>query len=44
MLDYVKRLEEQPALDAVFLQSHNLQTSDPQKPVRFVITANWLDK
>lgn len=44
MLDYVKRLEEQPALDAVFLQSHSLQINDPQKPVRFVITANWLDK
>ena len=44
MLDYLRRLEEQPALDAVFLQSHNLQNNDPQKPVRFVITADWLNK
>jgi len=44
MLEYVKRLEDQPALDAVYLQSHNLQSDNPQKPVRFVITADWLDK
>lgn len=44
MLEYVQRLEDQPALDAVYLQSHNLQNDNPQKPVRFVITADWLDK
>jgi hypothetical protein len=44
MLEYVQRLEDQSALDAVYLQSHTLQNDNPQKPVRFVITADWLDK
>ena len=44
MLDYVQRLEAQPALESVYLQSHNMQNDNPQKPVRFVITADWLDK
>ena len=44
MLDYVKRLEEQPALGEVYLQSHNLQKRDPQRPVRFVVMADWLEK
>ena len=43
MLDYVKRLEAQPALGEVYLQSHTMQNNDPQRPVRFVITADWLD-
>jgi len=43
MLDYVKRLEDQPALGEVYLQSHNLQKQDPQKPVRFVVVADWLE-
>ena len=44
MLDYIKRLEEQPALGEVYLQSHNRQKRDPQKPVRFVVMADWLEK
>jgi hypothetical protein len=44
MLDYVKRLEEQPELGEVSLQSHNMQNRLPQKPVRFVVMAVWLDK
>ncbi|MFZ2541140.1 MAG: hypothetical protein WAW75_05120 [Gallionella sp.] len=44
MLDYVKRLEDQPALGAVYLQSHDRQTNDPQRPVRFVVIADWLDE
>ena len=44
MLDYLQRLEEQPALDAVYLQSHHMQNDNPKKPVRFVVTADWLDK
>jgi len=42
MLDYVKRLEEQSALGEVYLQSHNLQKRDPQRPVRFVVLADWM--
>lgn len=44
MLDYLQRLEEQPALDAVYLQSHHMQNDNPKKPVRFVVTADWMDK
>jgi len=44
MLDYVERLEDQPALDAVYLVSHSMQNDNPQKPVRFVIKADWLNK
>lgn len=44
MLDYIQRLEEQPALDAVYLQSHHMQNDNPRKPVRFVVTADWLNK
>ncbi len=44
MLDYVKRLEQQSALGEVNLQSHQIQKRDPQKPVRFVVLADWIDK
>lgn len=44
MLDYVQRLEDQPALEAVYLQSHHMVNDHPQKPVRFVVTADWVNK
>ena len=44
MLDYLKRLEAQPALGAVYLQNHTTQKHDPQKPVRFTLIAEWLDR
>ncbi|MDX8385065.1 MAG: hypothetical protein R8M11_00950 [Gallionella sp.] len=44
MLDYIKRLEKQSALGEVNLQSHQIQKRDPQKPVRFVVLADWIEK
>jgi Tfp pilus assembly protein PilN len=43
MLDYVKRLQDSGLLDDVFLQKHELQTKDQQKPLRFVVTSAWKD-
>jgi len=41
MLDYVKRLQESPALKDVHVASHQIQQQDPQRPVRFVVSAKW---
>lgn len=42
MLDYLRDLEGRPTLTDVYLQSHQAQQQDPQRPVRFVVTATWL--
>jgi len=42
MLDYLRELEGRPTFSDVFLQSHQVQQQDPQRPVRFVVTATWL--
>lgn len=42
MLAYHARLETQPALRNVALVDHEVVDSDPQRPVRFNITANWV--
>lgn len=44
LLDYMKRLENRDAFGTVYLQSHHVQLQDPDKPVRFVLQAMWLDK
>lgn len=41
MLSYHKRLEESPVFAVVSLTEHEVQIQDPQKPVRFNITATW---
>ena len=41
MVDFLRKLETQPTLADVFLQSHQVQLQDPQRPVRFVVTATW---
>lgn len=41
MLDYIKQLENQDLFGTVYLQSHHVQMQDPEKPVRFVISAMW---
>lgn len=41
MISYHKRLEDNPAFDLVSLTEHEVQVQDPQKPVRFNITATW---
>jgi len=41
MLDYIKQLENRDAFGTVYLQSHHVQTQDPDKPVRFDLLAIW---
>jgi len=40
-LGYVKRLAAQEVFSSVYLQSHQVQQQDPEKPVRFVLLAAW---
>ena len=42
MLAYLKFLETLPTLRAVYLESHKVQEQDPQRPVRFVVAADWV--
>ena len=42
VLDYLRFLGTQPRLANVYLQSHQLQQQDPQRPVRFVLGADWV--
>lgn len=44
MLNYIKRLENRDAFGTVYLQSHHVQLQDPEKPVRFVVQATWMEK
>jgi Tfp pilus assembly protein PilN len=41
MVTYLAALRQRPALADVYLESHELQLKDPQRPVRFVLTASW---
>ena len=43
MLDYMKRLRTVAVFRDVHVLSHQIQQQDPQKPVRFVVTAQWLE-
>jgi len=36
VLDYIRRLAAQQVFSSVYLQSHQIQQQDPEKPVRFV--------
>jgi Tfp pilus assembly protein PilN len=42
LVAYLRFLEERPALTDVYLESHEIQLKDPQRPVRFVLGARWL--
>jgi dipeptidyl aminopeptidase/acylaminoacyl peptidase len=44
LLDYITRLEEQKVFGPVFLQSHQVQLQDPERPVRFSLLAVWKGK
>jgi hypothetical protein len=44
MLNYIKRLQQAALLDDVLLQKHELQTRDPEKPLRFIVTSTWKDR
>ena len=41
MLDYIRRLNEDKFLTDVHLVSHQIQQTDPQRPVRFVLSCSW---
>lgn len=42
MLSYEQRLAQSALLREVHIQSHQMQMQDPQKPVRFIVGADWL--
>lgn len=44
MLSYYSALEQSRSFDDVVLVEHEIQQSDPQRPVRFGITAAWSDR
>lgn len=41
MVGYLAALRQRSALADVYIESHELQLKDPQRPVRFVLTASW---
>jgi hypothetical protein len=42
MLEYVERLQKADRLADVMLANHQLKTSDPLQPMRFVVVASWI--
>lgn len=44
LLNYIMQLEEQDVFGPVYLQSHQVQQQDPDKPVRFSLLAVWREK
>ena len=41
IMNYIVQLEQQEVFGAVYLQSHEIQQKDPDKPVRFSLLATW---
>lgn len=44
LLKYITQLEEQDVFGQVYLQSHQVQQQNPDKPVRFSLLAVWREK
>jgi Tfp pilus assembly protein PilN len=44
MFEYVRRLQAAPSLTRVYLLNHQVNMKDPQRPVRFTVSASWTDK
>lgn len=44
LLAYVARLEKNEALSQVYITQHEIRSQDPEKPVRFALVANWVEK
>lgn len=44
VLDYVRRLEESAPLKSVYLQNHEVQAQDQERPVHFVLGATWKER
>jgi Tfp pilus assembly protein PilN len=43
MLDYVRRVQAISLFKNAHVTNHQIQQQDPQRPVRFVVNAQWLD-
>lgn len=41
LLNYIKQLEQRDVFGTVYLQNHQVQQQDPDKPVRFALLAAW---
>lgn len=41
VLAYIRLLEQQPVLTDIYLQNHQIQQQDADKPIRFALTASW---
>lgn len=41
VLDYIERLAAHEVFSSIYLQSHQIQQRDPEKPVRFALLAAW---
>ena len=44
MLNYITKLEAKEVFGPVYLQSHEVQQQDPNRPVRFVLQVVWKGK
>lgn len=44
VLNYITLLENQKEFGTVYLQSHQIQQQDPEKPIRFTLQAAWKEK
>jgi hypothetical protein len=43
VLEYIKTVAQQEVFNSVYLQNHQIQERDPEKPVRFSLLASWKD-
>lgn len=44
LLDYIRTLQKSNFFTVVYLQHHQVQEQDPEKPIRFTLDASWTDK
>jgi Fimbrial assembly protein (PilN) len=44
LMKYITHLQGQVVFGSVYLQNHDVQQQDPDKPVRFSLLAAWQDK
>ena len=44
IVNYITHLQGQAVFGAVYLQNHDVQQQDPDKPVRFSLLAAWQEK
>jgi DNA gyrase inhibitor GyrI len=42
MLEYLERLRNSARLSPAVLQTHQVMTEDPHRPIRFTFTASWI--